>query len=591
MRLTPKVDACTKFKLRSVALTSSKVEANPALWREVDNGNFQIVYASPEMLMDPTKHFQCHTVKEHNKFKTNLVLIAIDECHCLWCWERFRRRLGDLRKIFIDIPFLCLSATIAPHVASYIHEVLSLRWSTILFSLSIRRDDINIVVVPFGGPHDIAPLRGLLTESIHDLLNMPKTLIFLDGVETAQKINLELQREVSGHLHGVPTDVFIRTYWSTIDDDGKDETLKDLRSGQTRIVLCTDAFSLGVDVPDIDLVIQWDINEKLTMESLWPRIGRGSRAHDRMSNSIIYVNKKILESVPQDWEEGWKQTEPQLEPDDIDFDELRIIPVSKQRPLAKFGIPITPETASKVNRHVRDLYKEATSLKEAQRNAKQESHGTQQERMSMAQKIDPGVLWAVTNMGCVHKVFQILFREPGDSAFTDSHKGWCCGFCAKLRGLPADTLVAPGVTLGHSIHYLERDPSNNKIIIPPRPQDVAPPVPQPQREAVSAERKKDLQRTLEGWRNLKFKELCLPPNCVVSLVLPDKVLTRIVNNVRKIVTYSQLLATLREAHWDRGSSLLTEADVTGLFGAMENALEQSLLKEQANKGQRLVLIV
>src|SRR6266496_3268858 len=193
MRLTPKIDECTNFKLRSVALTSSNVEANPALWREVDNGNFQIVYASPEMLMDPTKHFQCHTAKEPNKFKTNLVLIAIDECHCIWCWERFRpqyRRLGDLRKTIIDIPFLCLSSTIAPHVASYIHEVVSLQWSTVLFSLSNRRDDINIMVVPFDGPHDIAPLRGLVTESIHDLLHMPKTLIFLDGVESAQRINL-----------------------------------------------------------------------------------------------------------------------------------------------------------------------------------------------------------------------------------------------------------------------------------------------------------------------------------------------------------------------------------------------------------------
>ena len=89
------------------------------------------------------------------------------------------------------------------------------------------------MVVPFDGPHDIAPLRGLVTESIHDLLHMPKTLIFLDGVESAQRINLELQREVSGHLQGVPPDVFIRTYWATIDDDGKDATLKDLRSGRT----------------------------------------------------------------------------------------------------------------------------------------------------------------------------------------------------------------------------------------------------------------------------------------------------------------------------------------------------------------------
>ncbi len=73
---------------------------------------------------------------------------------------------------------------------------------------------------------------------------------------------------------------------------------------------------------------------------------------------------------------------------------------------------------------------------------------------------------------------------------------------------------------------------------------------------------------------------------MLSIVLPDQVLTRIVSNVRNIVTYSQLLATLREAHWDQGSSLLTEADVTGLFGMIENALGRSLLKEQANKGQR-----
>src|SRR5271155_1140632 len=278
MRLTPKVNECTKFKLRSVALTKSNVAAKPGLWKEVDNGNFQIVYASPEMLMNPTKHFQCHTAKDSNKFKTNLVLIAIDECYCIWCWERFRpeyRRLCDLRIFFINIPIICLSATIASHVASYTHEVCSLQSPTILFSLSIRRDDINIMVAPFEGPHDIAPLRGLVTNSIGDLLHMPKTLIFLDGVEATQRINLELQREVSGHLQGVPPDVFIRTYWASIDDEQKDATLKDVESGRTRIVLCTDAFSLGVHILDIDLVIQWDINEKLTIESLSQRIGRG----------------------------------------------------------------------------------------------------------------------------------------------------------------------------------------------------------------------------------------------------------------------------------------------------------------------------
>ena len=101
---------------------------------------------------------------------------------------------------------------IAPHVAVYIHEVLGLQSPTILFSLSIRRDDINIMVAPFEGPDDIEPLLGLVFNSISDLLKMPKTLIFVDGVLIAQRINLSLQRELSGYLQGIPMDVFVRTY-------------------------------------------------------------------------------------------------------------------------------------------------------------------------------------------------------------------------------------------------------------------------------------------------------------------------------------------------------------------------------------------
>ena len=111
------------------------------------------------------------------------------------------------------------------------------------------------MVAPFEGPDDIEPLLGLVFNSISDLLKMPKTLIFVDGVPMAQRINLSLQRELSGHLQGIPTDVFVRTYWASIDDESKAATLADLKSGCTRIVLATDAFSLGVNVRDIDLVI------------------------------------------------------------------------------------------------------------------------------------------------------------------------------------------------------------------------------------------------------------------------------------------------------------------------------------------------
>ena len=89
------------------------------------------------------------------------------------------------------------------------------------------------MVVPLEGPHDIEPLCGLISNSIRDLQLMPKTPIFIDGIQTTQRINLALQRELSGHLQGVPPDVFVRMYWASIHDEGKAATLADLRNGRT----------------------------------------------------------------------------------------------------------------------------------------------------------------------------------------------------------------------------------------------------------------------------------------------------------------------------------------------------------------------
>ena len=293
-----------------------------------------------------------------------------------------------------------------------------------------------------------------------------------------------------------------------------------------------------------------------------------------MSTSVVFVKKSILESVPQAWEEEWKQDDPQSAPHESDFDEPRIIPVSKQRPLPKFGIPVTRETSSLVHTHVLGLYKEARSLKEAHRTAKQESTGTQQEKLSMSQKIDPAVLWVFTTTGCRHRVFQTIFREPGDGVFSDSRQGWCCDGCAYRRGFHVETVVAPGITLGNSVSYLRTDPSN-KIILLSKPREVVPHNPnEPRREIISSERKKSLQKDLENWRRMKLKELKLQ-HAVPSIVLPDQVLSRIVKNVRHIVTFPQLLATLRDAHWDLKSSLLSEIDLVGVFAWIEESLKVS----------------
>jgi len=133
----------------------------------------------------------------------NLTLVAVDECHCVWCWERFRpesRHIGQLRRIFINIPFACFFATLAPHVTSYVHAMYGLTYPTTMFSLSIHWDDINIIVVPFEGPYNTEPLLNLISGSTRDLLQILKTLVFVDGVDRAARIAVELQKHAPRDL-------------------------------------------------------------------------------------------------------------------------------------------------------------------------------------------------------------------------------------------------------------------------------------------------------------------------------------------------------------------------------------------------------
>ena len=89
-----------------------------------------MVYTSLEMLLEATSRFQTEVVRENNKFTRNLTLIAVDECHCVASWEEFRPlfdEIGKLRLLFTNVPFACLSATIMPHVAGWVHEAYKLK--------------------------------------------------------------------------------------------------------------------------------------------------------------------------------------------------------------------------------------------------------------------------------------------------------------------------------------------------------------------------------------------------------------------------------------------------------------------------------
>src|SRR5579859_5012696 len=98
----------------SIALTKDNIDADPSLWkRAFNNGDFRIVYATPEILLLEESYFLRKVVPEANHpFKKKLIAVAFDECHCIKNWGVFRpyyRMAGTLRELLPDIPFIALS--------------------------------------------------------------------------------------------------------------------------------------------------------------------------------------------------------------------------------------------------------------------------------------------------------------------------------------------------------------------------------------------------------------------------------------------------------------------------------------------------
>lgn len=203
-------------------------------------------------------------------------------------------------------------------------------------------------------------------------------------------------------------------------------------------MICTDTFGLCIDVRDIALVIEWNVDEKVKMSHLTQRIRRCVRDLELEGHAFVFVQQNIMEAICKDWgdhasgwKDAWEDSDALLEDaveDEYDKDTVRVVPVSKERKLARFGFPVTRETFEDVRRHTRALYKEIANLRDVHMEARKEAKGTRVSPVSMAQKVDPTVLWFIATTGCRHQVLAQMFCDL--YIFGDNHRYWYCDNCA-----------------------------------------------------------------------------------------------------------------------------------------------------------------
>ena len=544
----------------------------------MDRGEYQLVLAAPEDLVDPLGHFQHHTIRNSTPFFRYLVAVAIDECHLMWSWEDFRvdfQKIGDLKNNLYHIPFVCLSATLTPNVQAYVHKVCKLKDKTIFFNLSTRRDNINIAVIPTINDTTYQPLIDLIPENIRDPHEIPKTLIFVDDINMAKSIADTLRAKLPSLLQNKPPEVLIRTYWASIDDAKKTRTYNNIRNGTARIAVCTDAFGLGINIPDIERVIQWGVTPRLSLDRLYQRLGRAARGRPepggppRIGYGFIYVNKSILQAVPSQWnaagssdDDGGECAEesPEVELDDP----FMLVPVPR-RVLSKFALPVNRDTARTVRAHLLGLYRSELDAKAAHREAKNSQVGTVQEKMSAVEKVDPAVLWVIATTGCRHAAILSVFQDP--ERWQTGHQSWCCDVCAFRNGIDRKEFHS-GVALEATVAYLRADRDNDKIILLDRLINVLQLDPQYNETRsgdITKAHKEFVDKVIQRWRLKKLEDLALPPSILPCTVLPDKVVWHLTANLKRIVNEQQLFRAFKQLHYDVDSSMLTRRDLRNLL--------------------------
>jgi ATP-dependent DNA helicase RecQ len=227
--------------------------------REVDiilenacQGAYKLLYLSPERLKTDILRARVE--------RMNVNLLAVDEAHCISQWGYDFRppylQIAELRPLLPKVPVMALTATATPDVIEDIQEKLAFRAKNV-FRQSFRRDNLSYSVL----------YESHKTEKLLDILKrVPGSgVIYLRSRGETQIIATFLQK------HKISADF----YHAGLTMEQRNARQEAWINGTTRVMVCTNAFGMGIDKPDVRTVVHLGLPDSL--EAYFQEAGRAGR--------------------------------------------------------------------------------------------------------------------------------------------------------------------------------------------------------------------------------------------------------------------------------------------------------------------------